>query len=361
MIVGVDVAGVHDERIVVALRHWAPRFIANGVDYSDLVRTVSRMRTWGDWLAQWSQTARGYEALAADAESRGSRISAGEAWRRAAMCWHFGKFLFFEDPDGAARAQQRMTACYDRGLSSLEPPGEKVGVPYRGVHMAGILRRPPSAERPPLVIMVPGLDSTKEELQATAEFLLRRGLATLAIDGPGQGETERLLNIEVDSERFVGAAIDFVESLSSVNATRIGLFGVSLGGYYVVRAAAFEPRIRATVENAGPYRIGERFDELPLMTRTALQHRSGAKSADEARARALALDLSGVAALVISPLLVAHGTDDGVVPFSDAERIVAEARNATLARFEHGNHAMSNQAFQMRSSTADWLADQLGD
>jgi fermentation-respiration switch protein FrsA (DUF1100 family) len=97
------------------------------------------------------------------------------------------------------------------------------------------------------------------------------------------------------------------------------------------------------------------------MTRTALQHRSGAGNLEEARTRALALDLSGVAVRVTRPLLVAHGTDDGVVPFSDAERIVAEAPNATLARFENGNHCMTNQAFQMRSLSADWLAHQLAD
>jgi 2,6-dihydroxypseudooxynicotine hydrolase len=356
----VAVTGDRDERIDVALRHWAPRFIANGVDYSDLVRTVARIHTWDDWLEEWSQTARDYEVLAAEAEARSARLSASEAWRRAAMCWHFGKFLFFENPSGSARAQQRMADCYDRGLWSLEPPGEKVGVDYAGVRLAAILRRPRGAEKPPLVVMVPGLDSTKEELQATADFLLRRGLATLAIDGPGQGETEGLLNIEPASEHFVGAAVDFVQRLSDVDGSRVGLFGVSLGGYYVVRAAAFEPRIRATVENAGPYRFGERFDDLPPMTRMAIQHRSGARSADEARSNALALDLSGVVGRVAGPLLVAHGTDDGVVPFSDAQRIVAEAPNATLARFENGNHGMSNQAFHMRSLTADWLAYQLG-
>jgi 2,6-dihydroxypseudooxynicotine hydrolase len=356
-----DVAGDQDERIAIALRHWAPRFIANGVDYSDLVRTVARIRTWDDWLEQWSQTAREYEALAAGAEARRSRISAAEAWKRAAMCWHFGKFLFFEDPARAAQAQQRMADCYDRGLWSLEPPGERVGVPYGGVRMAGILRRPEGLERPPVVVMVPGLDSTKEELQSTADFLLRRGLATLTIDGPGQGETEGLLAIEAASEGFVGAVVDFVERLSGLDTSRVGQFGVSLGGYYVVRASAFEPRIRATVENAGPYCIGERFDDLPPMTRTALQHRIGAGNVEEARSRALALDLSGVAVRVNSPLLVAHGTDDGVVPFSDAERIVAEAPNATLARFENGNHCMTNQAFQMRSLSADWLAQQMAD
>ena len=59
-------------------------------------------------------------------------------------------------------------------------------IPYAGTGLPAYLRVPAgTAPRPPVVIMVPGLDSTKEELQATAEYYLARGLATLAIDGPG--------------------------------------------------------------------------------------------------------------------------------------------------------------------------------
>jgi 2,6-dihydroxypseudooxynicotine hydrolase len=56
--------------------------------------------------------------------------------------------------------------------------------------------------------MVPGLDSTKEELQATAEYFLARGLAILAVDGPGQGESEYELAIEPAYEKVVTAAVD---------------------------------------------------------------------------------------------------------------------------------------------------------
>jgi 2,6-dihydroxypseudooxynicotine hydrolase len=207
--------------------------------------------------------------------------------------------------------------------------------------------------------MLPGLDSTKEELQTTADYFLRRGLATFSVDGPGQGETESRLKIEAASEKCVGAILDVVERLDSVDASRVGVYGVSLGGYYAVRAAAFERRIVATVENAGPFCLGLLHDGLPPMTRDAIKHRSGATDSEDARKRALELDLTGVAERVTKPLLVVHGTEDRLVPYADAERIAQAAPKATLARFEHGNHGMTNQVFQMRSLVADWMATQL--
>ena len=111
--------------------------------------------------------------------------------------------------------------------------------------------------------MVPGLDSTKEELQATAEYFLARGLATLAIDGPGQGESEYELPIEPAYEKVATAAVDYLQDRAGLDRERIGLFGVSLGGYYAARSAAYEKRLRAVVALAGPYRFDLDWDELP--------------------------------------------------------------------------------------------------
>ena len=86
--------------------------------------------------------------------------------------------------------------------------------------------------------MMPGLDSVKEELQATAEYMLARGLAIIAIDGPGQGEAEYELPIEPAYERVATAVADYLEGRDDIDPARIGGFGVSLGGYYAARAAA---------------------------------------------------------------------------------------------------------------------------
>lgn len=348
-----------DERVRIAIRHWAPRFVSNGVDLSDFNATLARIRTWSQWLTQWAQTARGYEDLAQEAESRGRALSAAEAWRRAALCWHFGKFVFIEDPELARTAQQKLAEDYQKGMWALEPPAERVEIPYGDVRLAALLRLPKGVERPPVVMMLPGLDSTKEEIQTTADYFLRRGLATLAVDGPGQGETEESLHIEPAYERASQAVMEWIKGRDNLDHDRIGVFGVSLGGYYAVRTAAFVTGIKAAVDLAGLYSMAEHWDERPPMTRATFTRRSGAADEAEGRARAKAMTLAGATQHVHCPLLIVHGTRDTIVPFSDAERIHVEISTSELAAFEGSNHGCTDRVFASRSLMADWLAERL--
>jgi dienelactone hydrolase len=348
-----------DARVRIAAAHWGPRFVANGVDLSDFTATLERIQTWDQWLAEWSRTAEGYERLAREAEARGRALTAAEGWRRAALCWHFGKFVFMEDPEAALHAQRRLAECYQKGMWALEPPAQRVEIPYEDITLAGLLRQPAGASRPPVVIMLPGLDSTKEEIQTTADYLLRRGLATLAVDGPGQGETEALRHIEPAYERPVAAVVAWIKQRDDLDASRIGIFGVSLGGYYAVRAAAYTPELKAAVDLAGLYSMAEHWDERPPMTRATFTRRSGATTEDEGRARSRAVTLQGAAERVRCPLLIVHGTRDTIVPFSDAERIHAEAPGSELAAFEGSNHGCTDRVYASRTLVADWLAERL--
>src|SRR5216683_2113468 len=177
---------VPDERVAAANAHWAARFVGNGTDFTDFQATMRRISRWEDWCAEWGRTAQGYERLAASAEAAGRLVTAGEAWRRAALCWHWGKFVFVDYPVEQRAAHDRAVDCFRRGAGTLTPPAEPVKIPYDGVTLAAYLRVPAAARPPAVVILVPGLDSVKEELQAVAEYMLRRGLAVIAIDGPGQ-------------------------------------------------------------------------------------------------------------------------------------------------------------------------------
>ena len=347
-----------DKRVAAAAAHWAPRFVANGTSYPDVQATMARVERWDDWCREWGRTGQHYEQLAETAEAAGRLVTAGEAWRRAALCWHWGKFVFTDHQREQRAAHERTVACFRRGAATLDPPAEPVRVPYAGTTLAAYLRVP-QTPRPPIVIMIPGLDSVKEELQATAGYLLGRGLAVIAIDGPGQGEAEYELRMEPAYERVTTAVADYLKGRDDVDADRIGVFGVSLGGYYAARSAAYEPRLRAAVALAGPYRFDLDWDLLPAQTRTTFQHRSGAASPAEARERAGALTLEDAAARITCPLLVAHGGRDRLVPPYHAERLAREAPGAELLLDPEGSHALTNHAFESRSAMADWLAARL--
>ena len=347
-----------DKRVAAATAHWAARFVANGTSYPDFQATMARITRWDDWCREWGRTARHYEELAEGAEAAGRTVTAGEAWRRAALCWHWGKFVFTDHPEEQRAAHERTVACFRRGAGTLSPPAEPVRVPYAGSTLAAYLRVPPGPP-PPIVVMIPGLDSVKEELQATAELMLRRGLAVIAIDGPGQGETEYELPIEPAYERVVTAVADYLKGRDDVDPDRMGVFGVSLGGYYAARAAAYEPRVRAAVDLAGPYRFDLDWDELAPQTRTTFQARSGAASPAQARERAAALTLEDAAARITCPLLVVHGGRDRLIPAYHAERLAREAPGAELMLYPDGSHGVTNHAFESRAAMADWLAARL--
>ena len=348
-----------DERVAAANAHWAARFIANGTGYSDFQATMSRIAAWDDWCREWGRTAQRYEQLAETAEAAGRAMTAGEAWRRAALCWHWGKFVFVDHPHEQRAAHERTVACFRRGAGTLSPPAEPVRVPYPGTTLAAYLRVPGPGGGYPVVIMMPGLDSVKEELQATAEYMLSRGLAVIAVDGPGQGEAEYELPIEPAYERVAAAVADYLQGRGEIDPERIGAFGVSLGGYYAARSAAYEPRLRAAVALAGPYRWDLDWETLPPQTRATFERRSGAGSPAEARERAAALTLEHAAADITCPLLVAHGGRDRLVPPYHAERLAREAPGAELMLDPDGSHGLTNHAFESRSAMADWLAEHL--
>jgi len=345
-----------DERVAAAALHWAPRFVANGTDYADFQATMNRISRWEDWCREWGRTGQTYEDLACKAEEGGHSVTAGGAWRRAALCWHWGKFVFVEHPAEQRAAHERTVYCFSRGAATLSPPAERVTIPYQGTALAALLRRPDSIAPRPVVIMAPGLDSVKEELQATAEYMLQRGLAVLAVDGPGQGEAEFELPIEPAYERVTSAVVDYLEKRDDIDAGRIGMYGVSMGGYYAARSAAYEARLLATIALSGTYRFDLEWDTLPPQTRATFERRSGSASPEEARKRAAAITLKEAVPHITSPLLVVHGRRDRLVPPHHAEQLAARAPGAQLVMYPEGNHGITDQPFASRSMMADWLA-----
>ncbi len=350
-----------DEAVQSAIDNWAPRFIANGIDYNDFQRVTGSVERWEDWCRAWSECGAVHEGMAEKAEAEGYYVSMAEHYFRAAICYHFGKYLFVRWPDQLRAAHEHVVRDYQRALPYFAFPGEHVAIPYEaGTTMYGILRKPWQVPKPPVVILVPGLDSVKEELHNYGDDFLRRGMAVLAIDGPGQGEMEFTHPMRHDYDVPVTYAIDYLESRVDVDATRVGLMGVSFGGQYAVRAAAFESRLRAVIENCGPYDQSLTFAGRPQISRETMIYRLKAAGEAEALERLRAFNLRGVAERVRCPLLVIQGRRDRLVPAEQGERIAAEAApNAELWMFEDGNHVCNNIPFKHRPQQADWMASKL--
>jgi len=350
-----------DARVEAAISHWAPRFVVNGVPLTDFQEVTAGVERWEDWCAAWSKRAAVHEALGDKAYADGSKLSAGEHWTCAAVCYHFGKFLFVNDMMQLKAAHTKAVECRNKALPLLDPPGERVAIPYEGKHLYGNLRKPRGVARPPVVVMCMGLDSAKEEMDDYESRFLRRGVATLAFDGPGQGEAEYDFPICPEYEKPVQAVIDYLETRGDADAKRVGVWGVSLGGYYAPRAAAFEKRIRACVALSGAYERSGSFEGRPIINVEAFRVRSHSANLDEAAKTAVRMTLKGAAQNITCPIYIVAGTKDRLTSPREAEKLAAEVKGpCVLSIIEGGNHVVNNYWYRYRDQTADWMATQLG-
>ena len=348
-----------DASVTSAIAHWGPRFTAQGVDPNDFARVTGTLERWEDWLGAWSANGDLHAGLARQAEDRGWLRTAGEAWARAAVSYHFGKFVWMLDMAAHDAAAGRAVAAMGEAHRLLDPAAERVEVAFGGAAMVGNLRRPPGVARPPLVLLIAGLDSTKEEFFTVENIFLARGMATFSLDGPGQGESARTLKIRPDFEAPVAAVLDVLCKRPDLDGDRVGVLGVSLGGYYGARAAAFEPRIRAVVVSGGCYDYGSLIRDRAPHSFATFAYGCGAATREEAYEVAGRMSLAGVAGRIAQPMIVVFGKRDRLVPWQHAARVAAEAPHADLWMFDEGNHVCMNLTYRWRPQAADWLAGQL--
>jgi 2,6-dihydroxypseudooxynicotine hydrolase len=343
-----------------AIDHWAPRFVQGGVDFNDFQRTVAKVERWDEWLDAWRELGDSHAELAREAETAARNVTAGDAWLRAAVSYHFGKFVWVVDGDRSREVADLAVEAQYAAHRTLDPTAERIEAPLEDWKVVGNLRRPAAVARPPLVVIVPGLDSTKEEFFTLEQVFLRRGMATLAIDGPGQGECGYELPLRHDYEVAVAAALDMLDGREDLDLDRVGALGVSLGGYFAPRAATFEPRIKAVAGISGAFSFGAIWDHLPELTRETFTHKAFAADEEEGRRIALTFDLDGVLEQLDRPALFVTGRHDRVIRVESTERQAKAAQRGTFVVLEDGNHVCANVPYLSRPLVADWLREHLG-
>ena len=199
-----------DARVQAAVEHWGPRFTQAGVDPNDFARTAATVETLGGLARRLGRrSATSTPSRAREAEAGGRTVTAGDAWLQAAVAYHFAKFVWvLDDARSAPVHRQSIDALYD-GPPRAGHRRRAPGVPARR-HRAG--RQPaPAGGRRAVAAGHPdpraGLDQGGV-LPASRAVFLRRGMATLSLDGPGQGEAADALPIRPDYEVAVTAVLD---------------------------------------------------------------------------------------------------------------------------------------------------------
>src|SRR5438094_3099938 len=343
-----------DPTVDHVLKTWAPRMIVQGIDYNDFMTTSTRIRTWDDWCCEWCATAAGHEEFARENEAKGNRQSATEAYFLASMAYHFACNNFPHDLEQYIPAAKKRVECYARAAPNLDPPAQRHEVPSENFRMAAYPRVALGIKRPPIVLIISGLESTKEEARTMEDGLLRRALATFTFDGPGQGESWFQGGMIVEFERATSAVIDYLEKLSQVDASRLGAFVRSLGGYRAPRSAALDDRVKACTFAGGMYdrsRVRDRLDDPFEFARIShIWKVYDKQKLVELHSRCT---LEGLAPKIRCPLLVVHGDKD-FVPVEQAKRIYDEASGPKQwLLLEGGNHVCNNMPFRYRPAIGD--------
>lgn len=338
------------------LRANEARYTADGLPLPEVHRAHREIHAWAQWWPYWMERSCWFEERASHAGT--TRPTRASMLVYASLCAHLAQYLHFHDEDARTRALRQKIATYRRALTVMDPPGERLEVPFDGAVLPAILRRRRDGAGPaPCVVYVGGLDAHKEDAHAFVELCLDRGLSVLAFDGPGQGEA-RMEGITLDHVGHLGisAAIDVLSGLPGVDQGRIGVIGRSLGGYLAPRAAADDPRIAALCVWGAMVDL-EVLPDLPLATQAGFRHVTGADSAEDAAARLRFVQLRGVAERIACPTLVVHGAEDALTPVEHAQTLAAEVGERCELRVLPGSgHCNHDVAHVVRPEMADWLA-----
>ena len=284
------------------------------------------------WGSEWARIAGRYEAQGDAEESRGQTEACGKSFYLAYEYCRIGRYPVPNTPE-KMNCYKGALRCFQKAARYLDPPVERVAIPFEGKQVVGYLQIPRGAVRPPVVMHWGGVDGWKEDRRQTSEAFHRQGLATFAIDMPGAGENP-LLGSDPRAERTFSAAIDHLVGRKDIDGSRIAVLGASFGGYWATKMAYVEcNRLRGAVNwGAGVHRTFQEEWLRPALTKTASQYLLGPASLFEARAymfRAKTLEevLRLAAKLSLkdqgwlekpnAPLLLVNGKKDDQHPIED--------------------------------------------
>ncbi|MWG36167.1 alpha/beta hydrolase family protein [Halomarina oriensis] len=371
-----------------------------GSEVGEVLTTVERI-TNGDtdaWFEEWYRTAALVERAAEDAHDAGRERTAGHAYHRAHTYYRTAEFFLSADDHRRSTAYGRAVETFRSGLDALAVAADRLSIPYEDTRLPGYLFTSPDHDGPrPTVVCLGGFDSLGEELYFLCGVpeALARGYTVVVFEGPGQGAPlrEQGLTARPDWEHVVGPVLDETAERPEVDADRIALVGVSFGGYYAPRAAAFDDRVaaciafdhmhdlwRAAAVDAprlsramlyapdslvnGLARLGERVsvDSRWLMDNSRWVF--GIETAADLQRTLREYSLTDEARRIDCPTLVLAGEDDHFVPVELADEFVALVGTTASRRVFRGEegaaeHCQVGNLTLATDTIYDWLDETL--
>jgi len=279
-----------------------------------------------EWAAVWSTVGDKRVALARAALAT-DRRTASSHYRSAVEYYLFARFPLENSP-GKVKAYQQALSAFGAYAALQDPPIEIVRIPFEGRQVVGYLRIPKNVRPAPLVITIGGLDGRKENAAFRNDLYLAYGVAYLALDMPGTGQSSFRIAAP-GAEREFSAVLDYVAKRQDIDAQRVVVYGGSWGGHWAARLAVTERgRIRGAVLQGAPVHeyfqpdwqkkaIGTRDYLFELFEARAAIYGVSTLDAFLAYGPKMSLVTSGIAARPSAPMLLINGLKDTQVPIED--------------------------------------------
>ena len=332
-----------------------------------------------EFMRRWVEMGDKLVGLADEDLALGRGLSAAAKLDRAALYFQVAERMQAHGSPGREETYAKAVASFQRSIEVGRRNFRRVEIPYEGGVIAGYLTRAEGVDGPaPTVVYVNGLDSTKEMLawSGLPEALARRGVSTLSIDQPGTGEALRLHGLHAvhDTERWASVVVDWLEQQPEVDSKRLGMGGISLGGYYAPRAVANEPRfacgfVWGANHNWGEVQEARRRNEGERPVPHYWKHVCwvwGAPDVESFMALCPKITLDGQMEKIRVPFLITHGEKDRQIPLKYAHQsyeqlTVSPKRELKIFTAREGGveHVGADNMSFGRDYIADWLAEVL--
>jgi len=253
-----------------------PRWTMHGGDIIDINETIDRISLReGNWVKEWGKTAEKYQQKAEELIADNNFDDAKYMLMKSSVYYRLAAYPYPLDAE-QEDAYKKCVKNFTEANKFFSNPPQRVEIALEGKKIIGNFRHPIENKRYPLVILIPGLDSNKEELYWCEDRFLNQGWATFSLDMPGTGES--IWPLRVESDRVFQAVFEHFQKSSYIEKDKIAVVGFNFGGYWAVRLAAQNNKVLAVVDVAGPIHYAFQssyINKLPGYIQNILKKASG--------------------------------------------------------------------------------------
>jgi dienelactone hydrolase len=347
----------------------APCGIEANADFAGIRERVKKMADIGPAFAA---VAKRREAKANAAAQADHKVTARDNFFMAAVHWGAAQWPYDENDEINIAYNNKKRECYAKYATLADHHVEAVWVPFKDKAIPAWLHLPPgyTSGKLPVVIAVPGMDSYKEiQVALYGDKFLNRGMAVLAIDGPGQYEAPMIgLYFTMQNWMAAGPAlVDWIAARPELDATRIAVSGTSFGSLFGTVLTANEPRIKACAVMSVCHEPGGQtiFQEASPTFKKRFMYMSGFTDEGEFDEFRKSISWRGHAEKIRAPYLCVAGEAEELSPLVHSEQLMAALPGPKQmvvyqeSRHSVGNVPAANLGPFPQVLVADWLADRL--